>query len=84
MEKIAGKIVTHEREFEGTISFDPNSGLITNVKEGIDPEAHQFSDGSVIFPVLETFTSMREKTSVENILIRKILSLLVMLPSMGV
>lgn len=50
MEKIAGKIVTHEREFEGTIEFDPSSGLITNVKEGIDPDARQFSDGSVIFP----------------------------------
>lgn len=50
MEKIAGKIVTHEREWEGTIEFDSNTGLITKVKDGIDPEARQFPEGTVIFP----------------------------------
>ena len=36
MPSIAGKIITHEKEFIGTIEYDPLTGLITNVKEGID------------------------------------------------
>lgn len=51
MRKIAGKIVTHEEEFKGTISFDQNTGLITNVKRAIvDEEALLYPDDCIIFP----------------------------------
>ncbi|MDZ4727991.1 MAG: amidohydrolase [Leptospira sp.] len=50
MEKIAGKIVTHNEEFEGTITFDQTSGLIISVEKHIDPQAKKYSDDCVIFP----------------------------------
>ncbi|WP_208652339.1 amidohydrolase family protein [Leptospira kemamanensis] len=50
METIAGRIVTHEKEFLGTVEFDVTTGLITQVKAGIDPSARRFSDDCVIFP----------------------------------
>ena len=36
MTAIAGRIITHEREFIGTIEYDSLTGLITTVKEGIE------------------------------------------------
>ncbi len=49
--KIAGKIVTHERIFLGTIEFDEVSGLILNVKEGMESGARIFSpEDTLIFP----------------------------------
>ena len=39
MPSIAGEIITHEKEFIGTIDYDSLTGLITNVKEGIEEEA---------------------------------------------
>ena len=50
MEKIAGKIVTHLEEFDGTVSFDTNTGLITKVEKKIHPEAKLFSKDCLIFP----------------------------------
>jgi dihydroorotase len=49
--KFAGKIVTHERVFLGTIEFDEISGLILSVSEGIESGTKIFSpDENLIFP----------------------------------
>lgn len=34
--KISGRIVTHEREFDGTVEWDPSTGWITSVREGLE------------------------------------------------
>ncbi|MDV6235583.1 amidohydrolase family protein [Leptospira ellisii] len=42
IKKISGRIVTHEREFDGTVEWDPSTGWIVSVLEGlefdVDPE----------------------------------------------
>jgi len=48
MGKIAGKFITHESEFEGTVSWDDNTKLISEVKEGLDPDALQFSSSECL------------------------------------
>lgn len=50
MRKISGKIVTHEKEFEGTVRFSEDTGLILSVSESIDPDAKRYSDDCLIFP----------------------------------
>lgn len=51
MLKIAGRIVTHEEEYDGTICFDTETGLITEVKRGVlESDARQFPEGCIIFP----------------------------------
>ncbi|TGL77155.1 amidohydrolase family protein [Leptospira yasudae] len=34
--KISGRIVTHEREFDGTVEWDPSTGWISSVREGLE------------------------------------------------
>ncbi|NBU97449.1 MAG: amidohydrolase [Spirochaetia bacterium] len=49
--KISGKIVSHEKLFFGTIEFDEVSGLILDVRERIEGDAHNFStEDCLIFP----------------------------------
>ena len=51
MPSIAGKIITHEKEFLGTIEYDSLTGLITNVKEEIDKEATLYNPQEcLLFP----------------------------------
>jgi dihydroorotase len=50
LEKISGKIVTHLEEFEGTISFDTNTGLITRVTHGFESDSMRYSEDCIIFP----------------------------------
>ncbi|MDF3819831.1 amidohydrolase family protein [Leptospira sp. 96542] len=50
MPKIAGRIVTHKDEFTGTIEFDTDTGLITAVRTGLEPDAQTFSDDCLVFP----------------------------------
>ncbi|TGN20861.1 amidohydrolase family protein [Leptospira idonii] len=50
MGKISGRIITHEKEFLGTIEFDSSSGLITNVSESIESDSRKFSEDCIIFP----------------------------------
>ncbi len=48
--KIAGKINSHEGEFNGTIEFDSNTGLILDVNKKISNDAKVYSDDCIIFP----------------------------------
>ncbi|MBK8397834.1 MAG: amidohydrolase family protein [Leptospiraceae bacterium] len=51
MPSIAGKIITHEKEFIGTIEYDSVNGLITSVKEGINKDAALYNtQDCLIFP----------------------------------
>lgn len=50
MKKISGKIATHEETFEGTITFDPDSGLIVSVEKSISQDSLHFSNDCIIFP----------------------------------
>jgi dihydroorotase len=50
-QKISGRIVTHEKIFLGTIEYSTSTGLIEDVKEGIDSDSTQYSQEDVmIFP----------------------------------
>lgn len=49
--KISGKIATHESIFNGTISFDTDTGLILDVSQKIEPDSTLFSpDDCLVFP----------------------------------
>ncbi len=49
--KISGRIVTHEKIFNGTIEYSTSTGLIEAVKEGIDTDSIQYSlEDVMIFP----------------------------------
>lgn len=51
MQSISGRIVTHDRDFLGTIYFDKETGLIQNVQEGERKGQVQFDpDSEIIFP----------------------------------
>jgi dihydroorotase len=50
MSSISGKIVTHEKEFIGTIHFNSQTGLITNVEEGNHGEISYSIESEIIFP----------------------------------
>jgi dihydroorotase len=50
IESISGKIITHEREFLGTIHYDAETGLITQVSEGISNASLSFGEECLIFP----------------------------------
>lgn len=50
LDKIAGKIATHSDEFEGTITFDTDTGLITEVSRKLSGDAKHFSSDCIIFP----------------------------------
>jgi dihydroorotase len=50
VEKISGRIVTHTEEFKGTIVFDTNTGLITEVVREIQSDSRMFSEDCVLFP----------------------------------
>lgn len=50
MQHIAGTIVTDNEKFRGTISFNENTGLITEVTNDARPEAILFDDTCLIFP----------------------------------
>ena len=53
MTAIAGRIITHEREFIGTIEYDSLTGLITNVKDGIEKDATLYDvQDCLLFPGL--------------------------------
>ena len=47
---IAGRIVTHENEFEGTIYFDDQTGLILEVQPGMTGQIQYSPAECVIFP----------------------------------
>ncbi len=50
MKAIAGRIVTHEGEFFGTIFFNEETGLISEVSNVVYENAQNFSNDCVIFP----------------------------------
>ncbi|MDX1958485.1 MAG: amidohydrolase family protein [Leptospiraceae bacterium] len=50
MKKISGKIITHNKEFEGTISFNEETGLIVSVSDTIDNDSIRFPNNCYIFP----------------------------------
>ena len=51
IQSISGKIVTHEKIFEGTVKFESDNGLILSVSEGIQDDSGYFSsDDNLIFP----------------------------------
>ncbi|HNF24451.1 MAG TPA: amidohydrolase family protein [Leptospiraceae bacterium] len=47
---IFGNIVTHEKEFKGTVVFDSETGLILSVENAKRTDALEYSDSCFIFP----------------------------------
>ncbi len=51
MATISGRIITHENDIIGTISYDPTTGLITDIQEGIKENSKVYDTSScIIFP----------------------------------
>ncbi len=48
--KISGRIVTHNEEYLGTVTFDEEKGLITKVEKSIQADSRNFNEECVIFP----------------------------------